>query len=101
MIEDETHYYQPGFLFIPFDIYHSDEVIRPKRNFLPRKVEFIFSDIEVIEPDQDRVRLVKNSRIINYDYLVVATGTDIHPEETDGLLDGGGWRKNIFDFLYS
>ncbi|MCC6904707.1 MAG: NAD(P)/FAD-dependent oxidoreductase, partial [Anaerolineae bacterium] len=32
---DETHYYQPGFLFIPFDIYRPGDVIKPKRNFLP------------------------------------------------------------------
>ncbi len=29
--------------------------------------------------------------------MVVATGADIHPEETEGLL-GDGWRQNIFDF---
>ena len=36
--------------------------------------------------------------VIPYDFLVIATGTRIHPEETEGLLDGGGWRKEIFDF---
>jgi sulfide:quinone oxidoreductase len=30
--------------------------------------------------------------------LVIATGSHIQPKETEGLLDGGGWRKNIFDF---
>lgn len=95
---DETHYYQPGFLFIPFGIYSSDDVIKPKRNFLPRSVEFIFSDIELIEPDKNRVTLTRENRIIQYDYLVIATGTHIQPEEIDGLVDGGGWQKNIFDF---
>ena len=36
--------------------------------------------------------------MISYDYLVIATGTSIQPSETEGLLDGGGWRENIFDF---
>jgi sulfide:quinone oxidoreductase len=31
----ETHYYQPGFLFIPFGIYNKKDVIKPKRDFLP------------------------------------------------------------------
>jgi len=35
--------------------------------------------------------------VLNYDILIIATGSDIHPEETEGLLDGG-WRQNIFDF---
>ena len=95
--KDENHYYQPGFLFIPFGIYSPSDVVKPKRNFLPPTVEMIFGDIELIEPDQNRVKL-SNNRSINYDYLVVATGSYIRPEQMPGLVDGGGWRKNIFDF---
>jgi sulfide:quinone oxidoreductase len=94
---DENHYYQPGFLFIPFGIYNQSDVVKPKRNFLPLSVEVIFSDIELIEPEKNRVQLTREKKVINYDYLVVATGSHIHPEETDGLMDGG-WRKNIYDF---
>lgn len=32
----KTHYYQPGFLFIPFGIYKKEDVIKPKHNFFPR-----------------------------------------------------------------
>lgn len=95
--KDETHYYQPGFLFIPFGIYSPKDVIKPKRSFIPHSVEFIYSDIEVIEPEKNRVKLTKNKRVIEYDQLVIATGSHIHPEETDGMVDGG-WQKNIFDF---
>jgi sulfide:quinone oxidoreductase len=93
----ETHYYQPGFLFIPFGIYGPDDVIKPKRDFIPHNVEFIFSDIELIEPDKNRVKLIKDSKVINYDYLVISTGTQIHPEETEGMLEDG-WYENKFDF---
>lgn len=95
---DETHYYQPGLLFIPFGIYSSRDVQKPKRDFIPNGVKLILSDIELIEPDQNRVTLTRDKQVINYDYLVIATGTHIQPGETEGLLDGGGWRKNIFDF---
>ena len=95
--QEETHYYQPGFLFIPFDIYSPSDVIKLKRDFIPRNVEMVLSEIELIEPDANRVRLVKENRVINYDYLVVATGSHIHPEETEGLVNGA-WYKNIFDF---
>ncbi len=96
--KDETHYYQPGFLFIPFEVYKPEDVIKPKRAFFPKNVEFINSDIELIEPEKNRVKLSKNNQVISYDQLVVATGCDIHPEETEGMVDGGGWQKNIFDF---
>jgi len=95
--KDENHYYQPGFLFIPFGIYSPKDVVKPKRNFLPPQVEMIFSDIELIEPDENRVRITRENKVINYDYLVIATGSHLQPEETQGLVDGG-WRKNVFDF---
>ncbi len=93
----ETHYYQPGFLFIPFGIYSPKDVEKPKRDFIPRTVEYILSDIELIEPDKNRVVLSRDKKVIQYDYLVIATGTQIHPEETEGLMEDG-WHKNIFDF---
>ncbi len=92
----ETHYYQPGFLFIPFGIYTRRDVIKPKRDFFPPGVNVVFSTIDVIEPEQNRVRL-ENGKLLPYDYLIVATGSKINPGETEGMLDGG-WRKNIFDF---
>ena len=94
--QHETHYYQPGFLFIPFGIYTREDVIKPRRDFFPAGVEVIISPIDVILPDQNKVKL-SNGQVLPYDYLIIATGTDIHPEETEGLK-GDGWRQNIFDF---
>jgi sulfide:quinone oxidoreductase len=95
--QEETHYYQPGFLFIPFGIYSPADVVKPKRDFLPHNVDFILSKIDLIEPDNNRVKLEKENRIINYDYLVVATGSHIDPSETEGL-SGNGWHENVYDF---
>ena len=95
--KDENHYYQPGYLFVPFDVESLSRFVKPRRQFLPKTAEFILSDIEMIEPDKNLVLLNKDKRVIPYDYLVIATGTEIRPEEVDGMLDGG-WRKNIFDF---
>lgn len=95
--KDDDHFYQPGYLFLPFGIYQPKDVVKPKHKFIPANVEFILSEIELIEPDANRIKLVQDSKIINYDYLVIATGADIHPEETEGLKDGG-WGRNVFDF---
>lgn len=94
--KDENHYYQPGFLFIPFGVYQPEEVIRPKKEFIPKGVTFIVDRIEKIEPEQNRV-LLANGTILPYDILVVATGTVPVPEETEGLK-GKLWYKDIFDF---
>ena len=95
--KDETHYYQPGFLFLPFEYYKPEEVYQPKKKFVPSGVEFILSDVELIEPEANKVTLAKDKKVIHYDQLLIATGTDIHPEEVDGMLDG--WRQNIFDYF--
>jgi len=95
--QDETHYYQPGFLFIPFGIYGEQDVIKPKRDFIPPGVEMILSEIELIEPEQNRVKIAKDNRYLYYDYLIIATGTRPVPEETPGLTEGE-WRQSIHDF---
>jgi sulfide:quinone oxidoreductase len=95
--QDENHYYQPGFLFIPFGIYSPADVVKPKRDFYPPNVEFVLSPIELIEPDKNRVKLEHDKRVIDYDYLVIATGSHIEPSQVEGLLENG-WQENVFDF---
>jgi len=90
------HYYQPGFLFIPFGIYSKNDVIKPKRDFVPAGVELVMSPIELIDADHNRVKL-SNGQTLVYDFLVVATGAQIHPEQTPGLQEHE-WRKTIHEF---
>lgn len=94
--KDETHYYQPGFLFIPFGIYSRRDVIKPKRDFFPSGVEVILSEIEKIEPENNRV-ILKNNKVLPYDYLIIATGSIVDASEIEGMQDKL-WYKNIFEF---
>jgi len=94
--EEKTHYYQPGFLFIPFGIYTRQDVTKPKADFIPSGVKLLFSKIDRIEPDNNRV-LLDGGNVLTYDWLIIATGTRIVPEETPGLKDKL-WYKKIFDF---
>jgi sulfide:quinone oxidoreductase len=95
--QNETHYYQPGFLFIPFGIYSKNDVVKPKRDFIPAGVELIMSPIEHIDAEHNRVVLGKDKRILSYDFLVIATGCQIRPEQTPGLKDGA-WGNTIHEF---
>lgn len=94
--KDEIHYYQPGFLFIPFGIYQPEDVVRTKAEFLPKNVNFIIGDIARIEGEKNQV-LLKGGRTLPYDVLIIATGANVVPEETPGLT-GSLWHKDIFDF---
>jgi len=95
--QNETHYYQPGFLFIPFGIYSKNDVIKPKRDFIPNGAELIMSPIESIDPEHNQVTLAKGNRTLSYDFLVIATGSQVHPEQTPGLLEHE-WRNSIHEF---
>lgn len=94
--KEEDHYYQPGFLFIPFGIYDREDVIKPKNNFFPKEAEVIYSPIDRIDADQNMVYL-QNEQTLNYDYLIIATGTEIRPDEIEGMNEEL-WHKSIFDF---
>jgi sulfide:quinone oxidoreductase len=91
-----THYYQPGFLFIPFEIYNKSDVIKPKSDFFPPGVNVIYTEIERIVPADNKV-VSTGGKVLHYDFLIIATGTTLRPEETPGLMDKL-WQKQIFDF---
>jgi len=91
-----VHYYQPGFLFIPFGIYSKNMVYKPRRDYLPSNVKFIQERIDLIEVEKNRI-ILENKQKILYDFLVIATGSRIVPEEIEGMT-GSGWKKSIFDF---
>jgi len=92
----DEHYYQPGFLFVPFGTYRMRDIVRPRRQYLPGMIRYILSGIERIDPEKKSVALA-NGESMRYDCLIIATGTDIHPEQTEGLLDDE-WGRSKFDF---
>ena len=92
----DEHYYQPGFLFVPFGTYRMRDIVRPRRQYLPGRIRYVLSGIERIDPEKKSVALA-NGESMRYDCLIIATGTDIHPEQTEGLLDEE-WGRSKFDF---
>jgi len=94
--QDGVHIYQPGLLFIPFGIYSERDVKRPRKDFLPAGVSVVTGEIDLVEPDKNRV-LLEDGTVLDYDYLVVATGTHARPDQTPGLMEEG-WRDSIHEF---
>ncbi len=94
--KEETHYYQPGFLFLPFGSYRPEQIYRSIDQFIPKQVKLVREKIDRIDKDKDCVYL-QNGEVLPYDILIIATGTEIAPEEIEGLL-GDHWQRDIFDF---
>jgi sulfide:quinone oxidoreductase len=92
----KTHYYQPGFLFIPFGIYNRQDVVKPKMDFFPPGIDVLFTDVDKIDAENNTI-ILPDGTLLNYDILIIATGTQTRPDQTPGLTDKL-WYKNIFDF---
>jgi sulfide:quinone oxidoreductase len=93
---DETHYYQPGYLFIPFGSYAPSDVVKPKRRFIPPGVDFVIGEVDRVEAAANEVKLADGTTL-KYDYLVIASGTTPRPDQTPGM-DGPGFRDTIHEF---
>ena len=94
--EREEHYYQPGFLFLPFDVYKPKDIIKPIRKFIPKTVPLLKERIEKINAEKNTVQL-SNGNSLQYDILIIATGARIAPEEVKGMF-GEEWYRSVFDF---
>ncbi len=94
--EREEHHYQPGYLFLPFDIYQPKDIIKQTRDFIPDDVVLIQQKIERIVADEKTI-LLANGDKMHYDLLIIATGAKIAPEEVTGMK-GSEWQKSVFDF---
>ena len=94
--QDDRHVYQPGLLFVPFGLAHVDEIVRPRRRQLHKGIVFHEAEVEEVLLDRDEVRLGDGS-VLPYDVLVIASGSRLQPEETQGLT-GPGWNERTFTF---
>ena len=82
--EVEIHYYQPGFLFLPFGIYDEHEIQKPIKKFIPHDVQLLHTTIDRVEPETNLVHMTDGSAL-HYDILIIASGCNIAPEEVEGM----------------
>jgi sulfide:quinone oxidoreductase len=84
---DDEHVYQPGLLLLPFGVYRPDELVKPRDRFLPAGVELLLGEIDRVDADARTVALVDGRRL-EYDFLIIATGTSPRPDQTPGMAEG-------------
>ena len=91
-----THLYQPGLLFLPFGAHDEVAMQRARRKTLGRGIHWVEERVDRVDTQRQTVHLSRGDPVA-YDLLVVATGTEIRPDLTPGLL-GSGWRRTEHDF---
>ena len=92
---EPEHLFQPDLIFVPFGMQEPERTLRP-RGLSLRGIRWMQRGVESIDTDKRRI-LLNNGDRLHYDLLVIASGTEIRPDETTGLL-GDEWQRSIFDF---
>jgi sulfide:quinone oxidoreductase len=78
--EGGEHVYQPGFMYIAMGGERADKLHRPERSLLDRRIQLVIARATRIDAEARRVEF-ETGEPLAYDYLVIATGSRIVPEE--------------------
>ncbi len=82
---EENFLFRPNTIYIPFGMDVS-ELLIPLNEVLPRyNIDFYVETVEGVDPGSSK--LITNKNQHSYDYLVIATGASMRPEEIPGLKE--------------
>ncbi len=81
------HVYQPGFLYAALGKANGRWLARDERTLLRDDVELVVEAATRVDAEQGVVRLAHGGSLA-WDYLVLATGARLVPEQVPGLVEG-------------
>jgi sulfide:quinone oxidoreductase len=81
------HLYQPGWLYVPFGRQDPRALSKPLKSLLNRRVKLVIGEVSALDTEQHQV-IAGNGDALGYDYLVIATGSRITPEDIPGFREG-------------
>ncbi len=82
----ERHMYQPGLLYLAVGRMTPDELYRDQASLLEPGIAFHVDPVEDFQLDKNCVR-TKSGKTHEYDVMVIATGSRMHPEGVPGLAE--------------
>jgi len=82
----DQHMYQPGLLYVALGRMAVDELYRDQASLLEPGIEFYVDPVEEFHLKDNRVK-TKSGKTVNYDLIVIATGSRPVPESIPGLAE--------------
>ena len=82
----DKHVYQPGFIYVAFGNEKPESLIKDERKLLNKRVEFIVDEATKVDAEKKHV-FTKSGKVLDYDYLVMATGARLNAAEVPGYED--------------
>ena len=95
----QEHNYQPGYTLVATGIWQVDKVSDRNERLIPEGVEWIREPIAEFLPDKNQV-ITTSSKVVDYDYLVVATGLRLGYDQLEGM-DVNAIGQNGLTSVYS
>ncbi len=90
----DQHLYQPGLLYVPFGKIREAELFRDQRKVLDRRVPYHIDPASNIDVEAKKVN-TESGKTYGYDYLVIATGSRIMPQNIPGMVEGAHWFYDL------
>ncbi len=99
------HAYMPGWLYLPFNHLpeESGQLVRSEHDLLHHRVHLVVGEVQNIDVHNREIRVQQGAgqddiagtggaktAVYAYDYLVLATGARLAPEDLPGLREGEG-----------
>jgi sulfide:quinone oxidoreductase len=94
--KNTKHYYQPGLLFLPFGKYEEKDIVENGKKHVSKNVAYVNKGVDKIVPENNSL-LFEDGNQINYDLLIIATGSKIDINETEGI-NSEEWGKSVHTF---
>ncbi|MDK2795272.1 MAG: sulfide:quinone oxidoreductase [Archaeoglobaceae archaeon] len=85
--------YEPGLLYLIFNKLEEKDITKELKYLLDPSVKLIVDRAEKLDLENRKIKTKSNE--FDYDYLVIATGSRIVPEEIPGLVQYGDWFYNL------
>lgn len=82
-----THIYQPGLTMVAATGWRADKVQEPASRYMPGDVRWLQESVVEYEPENNRVRTDAGT-VVEYDYLLVATGVTLDFDRIEGMDPG-------------
>jgi len=81
---NEKHVYQPGQIFVAAGEYVPEDIIFDNTGYIGEDVTWLKDEAATFDPDNNKLT-TKGGKVVEYDYLIVATGVQYHYEQIAGL----------------
>jgi sulfide:quinone oxidoreductase len=84
--DQDTFLFKPNTIYIPFGRDPESLLIPLDRPALRRDIDLVPGSVAAVDPDRRRL-VLRGDHELGYDYLVLATGAAMRPEEVPGLAE--------------